>query len=99
MQARIMFSAQDLNLGYAEAQESLDLYKACGDKLGEIDALLALGLTAIDAPIEKAMKLYKQALTLSETLGDQWRQAYALTHMGWPVKIIINARFLLLKER
>ncbi len=84
IQARIM-SVQDYNFAYIEAQESLDLYRANGDKSGEIDALLALGqmLKDFNAPIEKVMNLFEHALTLSESLGDQWRQAYTLSHMGW----------------
>lgn len=84
IQARIM-SIQDYNFACVEAQESLDIYRANGDKSGEIDALLTLGQTLTDssAPIEKVMNLFESALALSESLGDQWRQAYTLSHMGW----------------
>jgi tetratricopeptide (TPR) repeat protein len=78
-------SIQDYNFACVEAQESLDIYRANGDKSGEIDALLTLGQTLTDssAPIEKVMNLFESALALSESLGDQWRQAYTLSHMGW----------------
>ncbi|MEO8355641.1 MAG: helix-turn-helix domain-containing protein [Chloroflexota bacterium] len=81
-QAWIMFWAQEFDQAYVDGQESLDLYRACGDKIGEIDALFALGVTDLKAPTEKVIELYNQALILSKSIGDPWRQAYALAHLG-----------------
>jgi tetratricopeptide (TPR) repeat protein len=55
------------------AQECLELYRLCGDKYGEVDALLLLG----------DMESNLQALVLSESLGDLARQAQALVSMAW----------------
>ncbi|HKY54529.1 MAG TPA: BTAD domain-containing putative transcriptional regulator, partial [Anaerolineales bacterium] len=55
---------------HSAAQESLDLYRACGDKSGEIDALLELA-SIVDP--SKAVKLSRQALTLAEAINDKWR--------------------------
>ena len=81
-QSRLIFWAQEFDLAYMDAQESLHLYRTCGDKVGEIDALLALGLTDFKAPTEKIIELFKQALILSQSIEDPWRQAYALAHLG-----------------
>jgi tetratricopeptide (TPR) repeat protein len=53
------------------AQESLDLYRKCGDQLGETDALLLLGyaLQLLDER-ETANKFYEQSLTLVRSVGD-----------------------------
>ena len=81
-QALLTFSIQDFNLAYISAQESLELSKASGDKIGEIDALFALGLADFTAPTEKAIELYERTLVLSNSIGDPWRKAYALAHLG-----------------
>jgi predicted ATPase/DNA-binding XRE family transcriptional regulator len=62
------------------AQECLELYRACGDKPGEVDALLLLA--AIVNPSE-AGELSRQALTLAESINDKWRTAYALFISSW----------------
>jgi predicted ATPase/DNA-binding SARP family transcriptional activator len=81
-QVWIMFWTQEFDLAYMDAQDSMELYRAYGDKIGEIDALFALGLSDFKSPTEKIIELYKQALILSESIGDPWRQAYALAHLG-----------------
>ena len=62
------------------AQESLELYRSCGDKYVEIDALLLLA--AIVDPSE-AVELTQQALTLAEWINDKWRLAHALFVSSW----------------
>ncbi len=59
------------------AEESLALYKACNDRIGEIDALGLLGTTSfyIGNRVE-GNGFYHKALALSQSLGDIWRQAY-----------------------
>ena len=65
------------------AEESLALYKACNDRTGEIDALNLLGTTYfyIGDRVE-GNKYYQQALTLSQSLGDIWRQAIVYSLLG-----------------
>ena len=75
--------AHELGLAHLAAQECLDLYRACGDKLGEIDGLLAVGISNYNTWNVENMELYQQALDLSKFLGDQWRQAQALVHLSW----------------
>lgn len=65
------------------AQESLDLFRACGDRRGEIDGLLLLGYARWALDSVQDTDLHEQALALAESLGDLWRQAYALYQLGW----------------
>jgi len=60
--------------------ECLDLYRTLGDQQGEIDARLSLGYILFDAT--KTRELSEQALALAQALGDTWRQANALFHLG-----------------
>ncbi len=61
--------------------ECLQLYRALEDPRGEIDALLSLGYILFDAT--KTKELSTQALALAQSLGDIWRQANALSNLGW----------------
>ncbi|HJR81086.1 MAG TPA: BTAD domain-containing putative transcriptional regulator [Anaerolineales bacterium] len=65
---------------HSAAEESLDLYRSCGDTSGEVDALLLLAVTIHPSEAEE---FFRQALTLAQSIGDKWRTAYALHHWGW----------------
>jgi len=52
----------------------------CGDKLGEVDSLLTL---AHLLPRDQQNEMNKQALALSRSLGNKWREAQALDDLGW----------------
>jgi predicted ATPase/DNA-binding XRE family transcriptional regulator len=66
------------------AEESLALFRACNDQPGEIDALILMGVTCyFYGDSAEAIKFYQQALTLSQSLGDIWRQAKANYELGW----------------
>lgn len=66
------------------AEESLALFRACNDQPGEIDARILLGVThSFPGDRSEGVKHYKQALTLSQSLGDVWRQAEANYLLGW----------------
>lgn len=66
------------------AEESLALFRACNDRPGEIDALILLGATyTYTRDQAEGFKLYQQALTLSQSLGDIWRQAKINYRLGW----------------
>ncbi len=61
--------------------ECLELYRALGDQQGEIDALLSLAYILFDPA--KTEELNQQAFALAQALGDTWRQANALSNLGW----------------
>jgi len=66
------------------AEESLALFYGCNDQRGEIDALTVLGSTYFFREDRaEGVKLYEQALTLSQSLGDVWRQARVNYLLGW----------------
>jgi predicted ATPase/DNA-binding SARP family transcriptional activator len=67
-------------------EESLALFRAVGDQLGEVDSLVSLGLIIMIGSVadpEKGGELIQQALTLARSLGDIGRQAWALEALGW----------------
>jgi predicted ATPase/DNA-binding XRE family transcriptional regulator len=64
----------------SNAQECLDLYRACGDMSGELDALL---LFVVILNPSEAAELYQQALTLTQSINDKWRTAYTFYVSIW----------------
>ena len=65
------------------AKECLDLYRTLGDQRGEIDGLIVSARYHSVTNDPAAMELLQQAFTLAESVGDVWRQAFALGHIGW----------------
>jgi non-specific serine/threonine protein kinase len=66
--------------GRSCAQEGLEIYRTCGDRRGEADAI---GLLAITLDMREAMPLLNQALLIAQTLGDPEQQARILCAMLW----------------
>jgi predicted ATPase/DNA-binding SARP family transcriptional activator len=66
--------------GRVMAQKCLDLYRICGDKSGEVDALLLLA--DIEDP-SRAGEFCQQGLTLARLINDKWRTALALYSSGY----------------
>ena len=81
--AWLMLWTQEFGLAHTAAQESLGLCRAHGDKYGEIDSLLALGISDYNTWSVELKELYQQAHDLSKSLGDQWRRAQALVRLSW----------------
>ena len=72
---------EDFEQAHMVAQECLDLYRACGDKYGEVGALTLLG--AISSwHVVSDMELLQQALGQAKSLRDGWSQASILGWMG-----------------
>jgi len=82
-QGWVLIWFQQFALASAAGREALELFRACADKQGEVDALLLLG-NAWDSQEglakTEALEFKQQALTLAQSLGDKWRQAKALLH-------------------
>ncbi|HZM22277.1 MAG TPA: BTAD domain-containing putative transcriptional regulator [Anaerolineales bacterium] len=65
-------------------QESLSLFRTTGDRRGEIDSLISLAnISQFTDALDSGTELLHQALTLSQALGDRWRQAESLGFLGW----------------
>ena len=76
--------AQDFKQAASIAQECLTLFRACGDRQGEADALLVLGY-ALQYFDQRAAsdELYEQSLAIANSLGDPRRRAMALFRLGY----------------
>jgi tetratricopeptide (TPR) repeat protein len=74
---------QQFRQSLATARESLALYRACADRLGEVAALMALGhCHQFLSERLSALEYYQQSLALARSLGDVHQQALALFHLG-----------------
>jgi predicted ATPase/DNA-binding SARP family transcriptional activator len=75
---------QQFDRAFSVAEESLALFRAAGERHGEVDVLISLeNMYQFKDEIETALRLGRQALALAEALGDRWRQANALLYLGW----------------
>ena len=75
---------QQFDRALSVAEESLALFRAAGERHGEVDVLISLeNMYQFKDDIETALRLGGQALTLAEVLDDRWRQANALLYLGW----------------
>jgi len=79
-QGRLLTWLEQFSQARSATQASLDVFRVCGDRQGEIDSLLLLGYLS-DAT-EKT-ELSEQSLALARSLGDVWRQAEALYQLSW----------------
>ena len=76
-----------LVLKYSEArvvaQESLEIYRAQKDQHGEIDGLVLLARSMFQlTELEQSLEVALQALALSRSLGDKYREARSLMRVG-----------------
>src|SRR6266498_136200 len=81
VQGRILAETQQFTRARVAAQECLSLFRACGDQQGEIDSLLLLAEVGFVSDEQK--EIFQQALALAQSIGDIWRQAYAIMGLGW----------------
>lgn len=75
---------QQFKQAQAAAEESLDLFRACEDRQGELDVLPLLGNTIeFQGDIQQAVELYHETLRRAEAMGYAWHQARAHFFLGW----------------
>jgi predicted ATPase/DNA-binding SARP family transcriptional activator len=77
----ILVGLQQFDTALSVGKECLDLYSANGDRQGKVDGLLLLAWETSNTT--QRMELTQQALELARSIGDMWRQADALWHLGW----------------
>ena len=71
------------DLAYACGEECLALYRATGDRLGEANALIVLGLAAADrGRFTAARAFHEEALAIARDQGDRFAVAMTLNHLG-----------------
>ena len=80
IQGQILADLEQFVPAYSTIEECLAFYRACGNQQGEIDSLLLL--TRI-VDVEKRTALNQQALDLAHSIDDVWREARALSALGW----------------
>ena len=64
-------------------EECLTTYIRLGDPTGEIDGLIVSARYRFAMNDPTCYELCQQAFTRAQALGDVWRQAFALGHLGW----------------
>ena len=75
---------QQFDKGFALAEEGLALFRAAGNRQGEVDILISLeNMYQFKDEVETSIEVGKQALALAQSLGDRWRHANALLYLGW----------------
>lgn len=80
----ILFLTEQYTRMRGIVEECLSLYQSLGDRRGEADGLIVTGRYRFATnDIVQADELARRALALSEALGDVWRQAFMLGHIGW----------------
>jgi len=73
---------QNFGLAHSVGQECLELYQACNDKQGEVDALTLLG-SMLPSEGVPDMEILQRALSLAQSINDPWRQAMVLDRMSF----------------
>lgn len=82
--ANMLWNAQDFDAARSAAQESLEVFRATGDRQGEFGSLMSLGRAVqFLEGMEQRTEFHRQALALARSMGDVWRQADALSMLGW----------------
>jgi tetratricopeptide (TPR) repeat protein len=75
---------QQFDLAFPVAEEGLALFRAAGDRKGEVDILISLeNMYQFKDEIETSLEIGKQTVALAEALGDRWRLANAFLYLGW----------------
>ena len=73
----------DLREARSSYSESLDMYRALGDRKGVASLLNNLGITLTAlGDYDTPPALYAESLQISRALGDQWSVAVALSNLG-----------------
>lgn len=66
------------------AEESLELFRVHGDRIGEFGSLVALGgIYQFLEGMDRKSEVDHRALELARAIGDPLRQAVALSDLGW----------------
>ena len=65
------------------AEKCLATYRALDDQNGEFDGLIVSARYRFATNDPTCIEFCQQALVVAEGLGDVWRQAFALGHLGW----------------
>jgi len=82
-QGYMLWHMQQFEAVRSIAEECLSVFRSCGDRQGEYDALILMGnASQFAAGMEQRAEFHRQALALARSMGDVLRQAYALSMLG-----------------
>lgn len=83
-QGNLLWNLQQFEATRSAAEECLEVFRVCGDRQSECDSLMLLGgaLLFLEG-MEQRTECDRQALALARSIGDVWRQAQALSMLGW----------------
>lgn len=92
-QGEILWYLQQFNAALSAAEECLALSRACEDPVSEFESLMVMGSASqfLDGIVEKS-RFHGQAFALAISIGDTWRQARALSALGWDQRDPVQAR-------
>ncbi len=83
-QANYLWELQQFDKSLEAVEESLRLFRSCGDRQGEFGCLMTIGgIVQFKEGMEPKVEYNQRALALARSLGDTWRQAWALGGLGW----------------
>jgi predicted ATPase/DNA-binding XRE family transcriptional regulator len=83
-QGYLLWDMQQFEAVRSLAAECLAVFRSCGDRQGEYDALILMGnVSQFAAGMEQRVEFHRQALALARSMGDVLRQAFALSMLGW----------------
>jgi non-specific serine/threonine protein kinase len=75
---------QQFTLARTVTEESLRLFRAAGEREGEVDAIVSLAnIDQFTDAVESGTRLLHEAFALARELDDKWRQGVVLGFLGW----------------
>jgi tetratricopeptide (TPR) repeat protein len=75
---------QQFSLARSVTEESLGLFRAAGERAGEVDSLISLAnIDQFTDAVEEGTQRLQQALAIAQALDDKWRQGVVLGFLGW----------------
>ena len=83
-QANYLWELQQFDKSRTAVEESQELFRNLGDREGVFGCLMTLGsITQFLEGMQRKWEYHERALELARSLGDPWRQAWALNGLGW----------------
>jgi predicted ATPase/DNA-binding XRE family transcriptional regulator len=83
-QSYVFLYRQEFEAALQAANEAHVVFTSLGDRQGEFDCLLLQGwVLSYSEGMDRKVEHYSAALEVARSIGDEWRVANALVHLGW----------------
>jgi tetratricopeptide (TPR) repeat protein len=90
---KFLWYLQQFDEARSIAEECISLFRACHDRQGEIDGLMLKGIVMQNLEgMGQKIEIHTQALALAKSIDDTWRQANALSALGWDQRDLQKSR-------